>query len=320
MKVLITGGTGVNGAALARLLVSEGLCPVLLDNRLDLSLIRDIHDHADLVEGDVSDPELLARVMEDYDITHIAHLAALMPGPAETNPRLGVRVGVDGTVNVLESARLCGVRRIVFTSSKAVYGQFLGEFGPPQFVPVREDSPRSPADLYGVIKVCCEDLGSYYRSKYGMQFVALRFSTIYGPGKETRHGAYSFYGQLIEKVMAGEEVNLPAGGDQLNDTVYVADVARAILFALRAEGLKQWVFNIGSGKGSTLREFGNVLKAMFPQSRLEIGPGQSRLGRSKQSYCVFDISAAREHLGYDPAYDVERGVRDYVETIKRLRG
>lgn len=319
MKVLITGGTGVNGAATARLLVSEGMRPVLLDNRKDLSLITDIKSNVDLVEGDVLDPQGLQKVVANYQITHIAHLAALMPGPAEADPRLAAKVGVDGTINVLEAARAHKIRRVVFTSSKAVYGEILGEFGDPQFVPIKEDHPKDPADLYGVIKVCCETVGNYYRGKYGVEFIVLRFSTIYGPGKEARHGAYSFYGQLIEEAMAGEQVAIPEGGDQLNDTLYVGDVARSILLALKVEKPKQWVFNIGTGKGSTPREFGAVLKSLFPKAKIEIGPGSSSLGRVKRSYCIFHISAARDHLGYTPTYDVERGVRDYVETIRRLR-
>ena len=319
MKVLITGGTGVNGAATARLLVSEGMRPVLLDNRMDLSLISDMKSNVDLVEGDILDPQALEKVVTQYQITHIAHLAALMPEPAEANPRLAVKVGMDGTVNVLEVSRAHKIQRLVFTSSKAVYGEILGEFGDPSFVPIKEDHPRNPADLYGVIKVCCETAGNYYRERCGVEFVSLRFSTIYGPGKEARHGAYSFYGQLIEKAMAREEIILPAGGDQLNDTVYVGDVARSILLALKAEKLKQWVFNIGTGTGSTPREFATALKRIFPDAKIEIGPGSSSLGRSKRSYCIFDISAAKDQLGHTPTYDVERGVRDYVETIRRLR-
>jgi len=147
VNVLITGGMGVNGAVTARLLVKEGLRPVLLDNRMDLSLMRDIKDKVDSVEADVCDQQALEKLVDDYKITHIAHLAALMPEPAEANPRLGIKVGVDGTVNILEVARAKGIQRVVFTSSKAVYGEILGEQGPPIFKPVREDHPKHPVDL-----------------------------------------------------------------------------------------------------------------------------------------------------------------------------
>ena len=144
MNVLITGGMGVNGAVTARLLVKDGLRPVLLDNRRDLSLMQDIKDKVDSVEADVCDQQVLEKLVDDYKITHIAHLAALMPEPAEANPRLGIKVGVDGTVNILEVARAKGIKRVVFTSSKAVYGEISGEQGPPAFKPVREDHPKHP--------------------------------------------------------------------------------------------------------------------------------------------------------------------------------
>ena len=319
MKVLITGGMGVNGAVTARFMVKEGMRPVLLDNRRDYSLIRDIKDQVDCLEGDVTDPQGLEKIVTDYGITHIAHLAALMPEPAEADPRLGIRVGVDGTINILEVARARNIKRVVFTSSKAVYGELLGDFGPPKYRPVDESYPKNPCDLYGTIKICCEELGSYYRKKYGIEFIALRYSTIYGPGKEVRHGALSFYGQLIEKALAGEKWLTEAGADQLNDAVYVGDVARSIWLALNAQPSDAWQFNIGTGKGSTPREFLEVLKILCPQSQIQMGGGDSQLGRSKQSFCIFDITAARKYLGYEPAFDVEKGVRDYIETIKRLR-
>ena len=318
MKVLITGGLGVNGAVTARLMVQEGLRPLLMDNRMDLTLMGDIKDQVDIVIGDICDRGALEKAIDDHAITHIAHLAALMPGPAEADPRLGVRVGVDGTINVLESARAKQIKRVVFTSSKAAYGEITGEYAPPTCKPVREDYPKQPADLYGSIKVCCEELGRYYREIYNIEFIALRFVSIYGPGKEARHGPLSFYGQLIEKAREGAKWVIPQGGDQLNDAVYVGDVGRSVYLALKASTPKEWTFNIGTGRASTPREFLHAAAKLFPDHKIELGPGPSKLGRSKQSYCVFDISAAQRNIGYEPAYDVERGVRDYVATLDRL--
>jgi len=318
MKVLITGGLGVNGAVTARLIVKDGLRPVLMDNRMDLTLMGDIKDQVDIVIGDICDQTALDKAVDEYEITHIAHLAALMPEPAEADPRLGVKVGVDGTINVLEVARAKNIKRVVFTSSKAAYGEISGEYAPPTCKPVREDHPRRPADLYGSIKVCCEELGRYYRETYSIEFIALRFVSIYGPGKEARHGPLSFYGQLIEKARSGEQWQIPQGGDQLNDAVYVGDVARSIYLALKAPAPMERTLNIGTGRAATPREFLNAAAKLFPQHKIELGPGPSKLGRSKQSYCVFDISAAEKSIGYEPAYDVERGVRDYVATLDRL--
>jgi len=318
MNVLITGGMGVNGAATARLLVNEGLRPLLLDNRLDWSLMQDIRERVDCVEADVCDQHAVEKVVDDYGVSHIAHLAALMPGPAEANPRLGIRVGIDGTLNILEIARSKKIKRVDFTSSKAVYGEITGDYAPPPCRPVREDHPKRPADMYGTIKLCCEQIGSYYRETYGIEFIALRYVSIYGPGKEARHGPLSFYGQLIEKARSGEKWIVREGGDQLNDAVYAGDVARSIYLALKAPAPGEWVFNIGTGKTCTPRDFLNAAARMFPRHQIELGPGPSQLGRSKQSFCVFDISAARKHLGFEPAYSVEEGVRDYVASLERL--
>jgi UDP-glucose 4-epimerase len=318
MNVLITGGLGVNGAVTARLMVKDGLRPVLMDNRMDLTLTGDIKDQVDTVIGDICDRAALEKAVDDFKITHIAHLAALMPEPAEADPRLGVKVGVDGTINVLEVARAKNIKRVVFTSSKAAYGEITGEYAPPTCKPVGEDHPKRPADLYGSIKVCCEEIGRYYRETYGIEFIVLRFVSIYGPGKEARHGPLSFYGQLIEKARSGERWLIPQGGDQLNDAVYVGDVGRSIYLAIKAPTPEQWTFNIGTGKAWTPRDFLNAAAKLFPNHKIELGSGPSKLGRSKQSYCVFDISAAQKYLGYEPIYDVERGVRDYVATLDRL--
>ena len=317
-KTLITGGTGVNGASTARLLVSRGQRPVLLDNRVDLSLVADIVDDVDVVTGDILDGAALREVVAAHGITHIVHMAALMPGPAEANPAAAIAIGVDGTLNVLEAARACDIRRVVYTSSNAFIGDVRGKHAHPDFVPLDEFHPPNPMDMYGVTKVCSETLGNYYRKRYGVDFVALRYPSIYGPGKLARHGVLALYGKVIEDAMAGREFSIPRGGDQRNDVVYVGDVAHSIILALNAEGLTQGTFNIGTGWGVTLKDFAAVLKRIFPDSRIDIGPGLDFREGYKQSYCIFDIGKAREQLGYEPQYDLERGIEDYVESIRKL--
>ncbi len=318
MKTLITGGTGVNGAAAARLLVSRGQRPVLLDNRVDLSLIADITDEVDVVAGDILDGAALQEVAAAHGITHVVHMAALMPGPAEADPGLAVAIGVDGTLNVLEAARAGGIRRVVYTSSNAFIGDVRGKHGDPDFVPLDESHPPNPADMYGVTKVCSETLGNYYRKRYGVDFVALRYPSIYGPGKLARHGVLALYGKIIEDAMAGREFSIPRGGDQRNDVVYVGDVANSVALALNAEGLTQGTFNIGTGRGVTLKDFAAVLRRLFPAAKIDIGPGLDFRDGYKQSYCVFDIGKARQQLGYSPQYDLERGIADYIESVRKL--
>ncbi len=318
MKILITGGTGVNGAATARLLVSQGHRPVLLDNRVDPSLIADIAGDVDVVVGDILDGAALREVVAAHDVTHIAHMAALMPGPAEANPPLAIAIGVDGTLNVLEAARACAVRRVVYTSSNAYVGEIRGKHGDPEFVPLDESHPPNPADIYGVTKVCSETLGNYYRKRHGVEFVALRYPSIYGPGKLARHGVLALYGKIIEDAIAGRGFAVARGGDQRNDVVYVGDVAHSIVLALNAENLTQWVFNIGTARGVTLKDFAAELKRHFPDARFDIGPGLDFRDGYKQSYCKFDITKANEQLGYAPRYDLERGVADYIDSVRRL--
>ncbi len=319
MKILLTGGTGVNGACTARLLVARGQHPVLLDNRVDLSLIADIAGDVEVVSGDILNGAEVKEVVADHGITHIVHMAALMPGPAEADPHRAIAIGVDGTLNVLEAARACGIRRVVYTSSNAFIGNVTGRHGHPDFVPLDETHPPNPADLYGVTKVCSEALGSYYGSRRGIEFVALRYPSIYGPGKRARHGVLALYGKIIEDVMAGREVSIPRGGDQRNDALYVGDVAHSVVLALNAAGPIRGTFNIGTGRGVTLKDFAAVLKRIFPTAKIDMGDGLDFREGYKQSYCVFDIGRARAQLGYEPQYDLEGGIQDYIQSVRRLK-
>ncbi|MDP2728376.1 MAG: NAD-dependent epimerase/dehydratase family protein [Dehalococcoidia bacterium] len=319
MSILLTGGMGAIGSWVARELVEAGHRPVLYDSRADFTLIPDLAGKVDVVLGDLLDLPCLVRVVLERKIERIMHLAAMMPPQAQANPYLGFQVNALGTVHVLEAARIGGVRRVVYTSSKGVYGTIGGEHSHPVYRPLSEDYPAWPNSVYGATKLAGEHMGSNYRRNYGLDFVVLRFGSTYGPGKLVRHGTVGLHSRIIESAMAGQETHIPQGGEQMDDLVYNADAAHAVVlacFASASGGLAHGVFNIATGVGYTLLDLAQAAKKIFPQAVIEIGPGLDYYGGG--AYAVFDISRARRELGYTPRYSLEAGVEHYVQTMGRL--
>jgi len=320
MNILVTGGLGVNGAWVTRQLLEEGHRPVVYENRMDTLLVPDIVDKIDIVMGDIMDLATVIRTIKEYKIQRICHLAALMPGSAQANPRLGFQVNALGTVNILEAARIMDVERVVFTSSISVYSQFTGEYGYPTYKLVDEDYPKyatSGFGVYGAAKVASELMCLQYHQSFGLDYIALRFSEIYAIGKQVRHGPIAIYNKMIENAMLGKPIIIPRGGDEKADMVYVKDVANSIVLACFAQNLKHRVFNIGTGKGFKLEDLANAIKEIYPEAVFEIGPGLDYIGFGR-GYSIFDISRARDELGYRPKFTLEDGVSDYVEMMKRL--
>ncbi len=318
MNILVTGGLGVNGAWVTRQLLEQGHRPVVYENRMDTLLVPDIINKIDVVIGDILDLAAVIRTIKEYKVQRICHLAALMPGPAQANPWLGFQVNATGTVNILEAARIMDVERIVFTSSIVVFTPFTGEYGYPTYKPVDEDYPKYPTSMvYSAAKVASELMCLQYNQNYGLELVILRFSEIYGIGKKTRHGPIAIYSKMIENAMLGKPTIIPHGGDEKTDMVYVKDVANSIVLACFAQSLKHRVFNIGTGKGYKLEDVANAIEKIYPEAVFDIGPGLDYIGFGR-AYCVFNISRARDELGYRPTFTLEDGVSDYVETMKRL--
>jgi UDP-glucose 4-epimerase len=246
-------------------------------------------------------------------------MAALMPPDAQRDPLNGFRVNAFGTVQVLEAARLAGVERVVFTSSRAAYGEIPpGEHSHPTYKPVAETDACHPVIVYDVCKVASEGMGLNYQRNYGLEFVALRFGAIYGPGKLARHGNVSIHSKIIEGALAGQPVRIPKGREQRDDMIYVDDIAQGVVLATLKDKPRHSVYNIASGEAHTLVEFADAVRAVVPGADIEIGPGLDFFDMGVNYYCCFDISRARADLGFAPRFSFEAGVRDYVETMQRL--
>jgi UDP-glucose 4-epimerase len=319
MKILLTGGLGVNGAWVTRKLVERGYRPIVLENRIDLSLVGpDLANGIEVVEADITDRDGLAAVLSEHKIQRIVHMAALITG-IQADMQKGFDVNAAGTVNVLEAASRAGVERIVYTSSRSVYGHIDGPKAHPIYDPITEDHPQRPFLVYDVCKVASEGMGRNYARMRGLQFVALRFAQIFGPGKLQRHGPYGLFSQLVESPLAGKPVKIPRGGDQRDDVIYVDDIAEAIVQAVLHSRPSYDAYNISRGVGTTLHDFADAVRKVVPNAQIEIGNGLDYHGLGA-CYCgIMDNTRASVDLGFRPRFDLDSGVAHYIETMRKLQ-
>lgn len=319
MKVLITGGMGVMGAETSRKFVREGHRPVVFARHRDDSLVHDIIDDIDFEAGDILDWPRLADVMKRHKVTHVVHAAAFVGAVSAANPPLSIQVNVMGLVNVLEAARLLDVKRVVFTSAKGIYGPCIGEYGPPHYKPMPEDMPKDPQRIYDSAKLMGEQTAIYYAKNMGLDVAVLRFATTYGPGKTARHGKMGVTSQIVENPFLGLPFHHPEGGDAKDDFIYNKDSAVGIYLATIADKVPSRIYNIGSGIGSTLNDLAVAIRKRIPTADIKIGPGLNFLGMPYNPHGIYDVTRARNELGFKAEYDVDRAIGDYLDSLARMQ-
>ncbi len=261
-RVLVTGGAGFIGYHLVRWLARRGYDVRVLDNgrtgRLDrfdgLPEARSVT----VLRGDVTQPADLAAACEGVD--YVVHLAAQvsvvesMDRPEET-----WAINVHGTARLLEAARRCGVRRVVFTSSCAVYGDGLEP-------PFREaDAPR-PTSPYGLSKWMGEHLAEFYTRVFRLPVVTLRLFNIYGPGQRADSPYASVIPRFIGAIRRGTPMTVYGTGDQTRDFVFVEDVARIIEKALHTPEADGLVINVGTGQPTAVNDLARLLQELAGRS------------------------------------------------------
>tara|TARA_B110001454_G_scaffold217363_1_gene242527 strand:- start:439 stop:1410 length:972 start_codon:yes stop_codon:yes gene_type:complete len=317
MNILITGGLGVNGSWVTRKLVDRGYRPVVLESRRDFSIIgTDYEDKIELVEGDITDLDSVVAILKFHKINRIIDMAAIVSYSREVLHR-AFQVNALGPVNIMEAASQCGVERIVFTSSRAAYGSVEDSRGHPTYELTRETDLVDPLNAYDVHKAAAEGMGRVYERMTGVQFVALRFAHIFGPGKSVRHGNFAVMSQLIELPLNGEPVTIARGGDQVDDVIYVDDMAEGVVLAALHDKPSYNLYNISRGIGTRLEDFAHAVRASIPDAQIDIGPGVDYLNLGAQYYGIMDNHRAKEDLGFEPRFDLETGVAAYIATLKQ---
>jgi len=306
--VILTGGAGFIGSHTARLLGEKGCRVVVVDIREpparpagDTTYLRlDVSDWRGLREG-------LAALRGDA-VDAVIHLAAVVSvEEARRSPRRTVVVNVEGTLNMLEAARLLDARVFVYASSAAVYGE-------PLRLPVDEEHPLRPINLYGDTKLMGEMLVKRYSSDYGLKAAVLRYFNVYGPGM--RGGPYAgVIHAFITRLLRGQPPVIYGDGRQTRDFVHVRDVARANYAAL-ASGAGG-VFNIGTGRETSINDLYRILCGIVGRCPPPVY-APPRPGDVRRS--VASIERAAKTLGWRPGIGLEHGLRETVEWYRRRLG
>ncbi len=317
-KTLVTGGTGFIGSYAARELLAHDHEVVCYDRSTDTGTLESlgVADDVTVRRGDVTDPEDVTAAVRETGVDRVVHLAALLTTTARENPRAAIDVNIGGTNAVFEAACAGDVERVAWASSAAVYAppaNYPSRDGTGHHGPVTEDDLVYPDTLYGATKEYNEHQARVYNEDYPVSLVGLRPTVAYGPYRET--GGSAFLAHIVEKPALGEPFSVEYG-DQVVDWQHVEDIARAFRRAVEVDAaeLSREVYNV-AGVSATVREAVETMRELVPDAELDVSdegelPWTQRL----------DDDAARRDFGYEPAYGLADGFRDYANTLRADAG
>ena len=306
MKAVVTGGAGFIGSNLAEELANRGTEVIILDDLATgkMENITDLLTRAKVkfIKGSVTNLKLLTGVFNDVDC--VFHQAAIPSVQRSVeDPRVTNEVNVNGTLNVLFAAKECGVEKVVYASTAAVYGDT------PE-LPKREDMKPNPKSPYAVSKLTGEQYCTVFGEVYGLKTVCLRYFNVYGPKQDPASEYAAVIPLFITRVLANKPPTIYGDGTQTRDFAFVKDVVHAnILASERGEG----VFNIASGRRISVNELADITIRMINKDLKPVYT-ESRKGDIKHS--LADVSLAKEKLGYECEYGLETGLKETIEYFK----
>lgn len=306
MRTLIFGGAGFIGRHVARCVAAGGSEVTVCD----LVAPRVAEEGIAYARADVRQPLRLFQLMTEARPEVVIHLAAHGAGgegltkAAEADPLAAVDVNIHGFLNVLEVARLCGVRRVVWSSSTAVLAP-VGRYGS---APVDEQALISPGTLYGASKAFAEQLAREYRRAFDMELVGLRPSLVYGPGL-WYSGAAAAISRLFEAAATGGRCQIQDPGEEW-DLIYVKDVAEILVRLATISAPADDLIAV-TGHRVSLPTLVEAVRTHVPDLSVELTPGGPKLGLP-----FLDVSRSR-HYGLEARYDLDAAVRDYLGELQK---
>jgi nucleoside-diphosphate-sugar epimerase len=294
-RALVTGGAGFIGSHIVERLLAEGSSVVVLDD-LSTGVRENVHEAADFILGSVANSLAVQKALRAVDV--VFHLAAVSSVQDSLARPLDVHdCNLSSTLLLLEAARTHGVKRFIFSSSAAVYGDTWG-------VPAREDMKPKPLSHYAVQKLACEHYCDVYRRLYGLQTFCLRYFNVFGARQRADSPYSGVIARFLLKAKQGESLVIFGDGSQSRDFCPVANVVSANIAAARLprEDLCQAVFNVGTGTSVTVKRLASLIaQAVGGSEDFEYTAAKS----GEVSFSQADLRYSINTLGYTPTHTFE---------------
>ncbi len=303
MATMVTGGTGFIGRRIVRELTDRGEDVVCFD----LAPPPTPQDRVTYYRGDVTQLPQILEACNTHGVSRIIHMAALLPPDTEDRPHFGMLVNIVGTNNIFEAARWCGIERVVYASSIAVYGT-QETFGDR---PVNEDDLSAPANVYGMTKAANDFSAARYRDLYGLDLRGIRICTVFGHGRVT--GMTGMIGGLMISLPAvGKPIDLPFDPSELSPMIHAEDAAQIFVRAALAENLNYPVY-ISGGHLCSIGDMIDIVQRIIPDSQITTGER-----RVPHIYLV-DNSRMLADIGYEIA-PLEMRIQEHIDDARREAG
>ena len=308
MKVVITGGAGFIGSHIAEYWVENNADVHIIDNFRSGFRKNIISEKIKFTEGSIEDKQLVFDSLENAD--YVFNLAALVSVPESIDkPEECISINVNGLINLLEASKKHKIKKLVHTSSAAIYGD---DPELPKTTKLRPN-PKSP---YGITKLDGEYYCNLYKESFGVNTTSLRYFNVYGERQDPKSQYAAAVPIFISKALKNEEITIFGDGNQTRDFVYVKDIVKANVMAAERLDIKG-VFNVANGSYITIKQLAeNIVKVTGSKSDIIYKP--ERAGDIKHSYA--SIEETKEVLGFKPDFSLEQGLTRTIEYFKNING
>jgi threonine 3-dehydrogenase len=316
MSILVTGGSGLIGASLTRMIVELGERPAIFDVAPSPPILKKIDSKFKYFQGSLDHlPELL-NIIKTEAIDTIFHLGGMLSLPSETKPWASFHSNVVGTFNVLEAARLEKVDKIIYSSTIATYSKDI------QSNVIDDFALQRPTTMYGATKVFGELLGRVYARKFGIDFRGVRFPSVVGPGVKTAHMSI-YHSWVIEEPLKGNPYEIDVDPETRIPALYFKDAVRALWLLSRAkrEEIKTMVYIIaGLTPPYSAKELAEVVRSRIPGARLTFKPDPILMELVKEIGTLrFNEERAQSEWGWKTSYSLSKMVDDFIEEFNQNR-